>query len=467
MRKWVAVAIAVLLLGALGVYLAADRILASAAVRAQVEQQLSARLGQPVRIGAVRASLFPNVAVDLREVTVGQPEALHLPRIRVLTGIRALFADTIDIREVAVSQGRIGGATPGFTFDLAAAVLGDRLDVHSLLITTATTTIAGRGVLNSIANLDGTFDVTSDRLDLNELFAIATTLAPPARTDGNRAQPSRSSPMHLIIKTTAPRVRFGAFELSDLSTTIDAAPSRYVLDSLKLGLFGGTFDGRIRADTRAELPVLNLTGTLSGVDVVEVLKLTGSAGGITGRLDATLALTGAGMDGPTLVRSANGTVQATVTNGTMPHLDLVRTIVLAFGKPSGVAPEGSGTSFDRMVGSFALSRGTLRSDDLRLRARDFDASGRGSLVMESSAVDARVDVVLSPELTEQAGTDLRRYAQEDGRVVVPATVGGTLTKPTVFIDVAAAARRALGNELKRRATDFLGGLFKKRKGGGG
>ena len=62
--------------------------------------------------------------------------------------------------------------------------------------------------------------------------------------------------------------------------------------------------------------------------------------------------------------------------------------------------------------------------------------------------------------------DLRRYAQQDGRVVVPATVGGTLTNPTVFVDVAAAMRRAFGNELKRRATDFLGGLFKKKGGGG-
>ena len=467
MRKWMAIGLGLLVAGALGLYLAADRVLASAAVRAQIEQQLSARLGQPVRIQSVRASLFPNIAADLRDVTIGQPEALHLERIKVLTGIRALFADTIDIREIVVSNGRLGGANPGFTFDLSAAVLGDRLDVNSLAVKTPTTVITGRGVVNSIANLDGTFDLASDRLDLNELFAIGAALAPPARADAGRSQPSRSSPMHIVVKTTAPRVRFGTYEFSDLSTTIDAAPSRFLLDRLTLGLFGGRLEGVIRADTRGQVPVLNLSGSLSGVDAAELLKLTGSAGGITGRLDATLALTGAGSDGATLMRSANGTMRVTVMNGTMPRLDLVRTIVLAFGKPSGAAPEGAGTAFDRMTGSFTLSRGTLRTEDLRFRARDFDASGRGSLAIESGAVEARADVVLSRELTEQAGTDLRRYAQEDGRVVVPATVGGTLTGPTVFVDVAAAARRAMGNELKRRATDFLGGLFKKKKGGGG
>jgi hypothetical protein len=203
------------------------------------------------------------------------------------------------------------------------------------------------------------------------------------------------------------------------------------------------------------------------VDAVQLLALTGSAGGITGRLDATIALAGTGTEADAILRSAHGTIDASLTNGSMPHLDLVRTVVLAFGKPSGVPPEGAGTAFERMAGTFALSARTLRSENLRLSARDFDASGRGTLALATGAVDARADVRLSPELTAQAGTDLRRYAQEDGRVVVPATVGGTLTKPTMFIDVGAAMRRAFSNELQRRASDFLGGLFKKRKGGGG
>ena len=467
MRRWLAGLAVLGIVAALGVYFAADRILASAAVRAEVERQLTARLGQPVAIASIRASLFPNVAVDLGDVTIGQPPALRFARIRVLTGFRALFGDTIDLREIAVSEGRPGGAPPGFSFDLTASVRGDRLDVGSLLIKTPTSSITGRGVLNSIARLDGVFDVSSPQLDLNELLSIGATLAPPNRRATGQVQPEPSLPVHLVVKTTAPKVRFGTYEFTNLSTTIDAAPSRFVLDRLTLGLFGGTFEGRVRADTRPAVPVLHLTGSLSGVDAAELLKLTGSAGGITGRLDADLALAGAGTDGATLIRSANGTIKATVLNGTMPHLDLVRTVVLAFGKPSGVRPEGSGTTFDRLTGDFGLARGTVRTENLQLRARDFDASGRGSLGIESGAVDARADVILSRELTAQAGTDLRRYAQEDGRVVVPATVNGTLTHPTVFIDVAAAARRALGNELKRRATDFLGGLFKKKGRGGG
>jgi hypothetical protein len=145
---------------------------------------------------------------------------------------------------------------------------------------------------------------------------------------------------------------------------------------------------------------------------------------------------------------------------------MVRSIVLAFGKPSGVPPEGAGTAFRSLGGKFALANATLTSDNLTLASRDFDMHGRGSFRLDNGAVDARGDVVLSPELTAQSGTDLRRYAQENGRVIVPATVAGRLDAPSVSIDVVAAGRRAIGNELKRRMSDLLGGLFKKKKEGG-
>jgi hypothetical protein len=65
--------------------------------------------------------------------------------------------------------------------------------------------------------------------------------------------------------------------------------------------------------------------------------------------------------------------------------------------------------------------------------------------------------MLSRELTSQAGTDLRRFAQEDGRVVVPAVITGTVAAPGVTIDAAAALKRALQNEMQRR----IKGLFDK------
>jgi hypothetical protein len=175
-------------------------------------------------------------------------------------------------------------------------------------------------------------------------------------------------------------------------------------------------------------------------------------------------VTGAGGEGSALMRSAHGTIRASVVEGTLPYINIVRPVVLAFGKPSGDAPSGSGSSFSSLTATFALAAATLTTDNLTLQARDFTARGGGVLHLDSGAVDSHLDLMLSQELTGQAGTDLRRYASENGRVVVPATIGGTMTHPTVFIDPAAATKRAAENELKRKAGSLLNGLIKKKGG---
>jgi hypothetical protein len=139
---------------------------------------------------------------------------------------------------------------------------------------------------------------------------------------------------------------------------------------------------------------------------------------------------------------------------------MVRPVVLAFGKPSGAAPSGSGSSFSSLAGNFTLSNLTLASQNLTLEARDFSSRGTATLNLASGVLQSHVDLILSQELTAQAGTDLRRYAEENGRVVVPATVGGTLTRPTVFVDTTAAMKRAAENEVKRKAGSFLKGMIK-------
>src|SRR5688500_10288059 len=148
---------------------------------------------------------------------------------------------------------------------------------------------------------------------------------------------------------------------------------------------------------------------------------------------------------------------AAITDGTMPRLELVRPIVLAFGRPSGAPPQGSGSAFSRLGGTFALAGRVVDSSDISMASRDFDLTGRGRVDLASGALTARGDVALSSELSAQAGVDLRRYAQQDGRVVVPATIGGTLQQPTVALDTGAAMRRAPGNEVQRPTKSLLDG----------
>jgi uncharacterized protein involved in outer membrane biogenesis len=519
-RKLLLGIIVVLAVIAAGVYFFANRLLASDLVRSTLEQQLSTRFGQTVHIRAIAASLFPRVAVNLRDVTVGESAAVQLGDLRVVTGLRGLFSRTIEHAEVVVSRSRLSlplpfplvpapapnappASGPGFTvtsirvisfrdidvaagnqavrINLDASVDGDRLDITRLTMNGKRTKVEARGALTSIASLQGTVDAKAEPLDLDEIVAITSAFTAPAgltpapgsartkgQVSGAAQPPPRSSdtiPMHIVAKIAAPSGQFGAYAFRDFSSSIDLSPGHVSLSPVSVKTFDGKFQGRVDVDTSGAVPRMRLNGRVEGLNVADAMKVSGSPGGITGKLAGAVNLTAVGADAASVMRSAHGTIDAAVTDGSMPHLDMVRTIVLAFGKPTGAPPQGSGSAFSRLAGTFAIANETLTSDNLSFASRDFDMQGRGTLNLASSGVDARADVALSQDLTAQAGTDLRRYAQQDGRVIVPATVGGTLSSPHVSVDVAAAMKRALGNELKRRSNTLIEGLFKKKGGG--
>jgi AsmA protein len=149
-----------------------------------------------------------------------------------------------------------------------------------------------------------------------------------------------------------------------------------------------------------------------------------------------------------------------VTDGTLPGLDLVGPVILAFGKPDPSKPIESSRAFSRLGGTFTLADGVLRSDDLELDSRDVDLTGRGTLRVAGAVADVRANLTLSEALTAQAGRDLVRYAREGSRVVLPATISGPLASPRVAIDVESAARRALRNELEDQVRKAFGRIRK-------
>jgi hypothetical protein len=485
----------------LGLYAFVHSTLASNLVRSTLEAQLASYFQQPVRVGTASASLFPRISIDLGGVTIGDAPSIRIREIRIATGLRGLLSRIVTDAEVIVVDAQVALPLPfplvpekdtpagvpasgsGITIqsvrtialqnltltgsgqtlrgDLGASLEGDRLAIDDLTVRAGKTSIRATGHVTSLSKRTAELHATAESLDLDEVVDVVAALTAPGPAGRNAAAPD--APLHLTLQLAAKQGQFASYDFQDLSTTIVVAPARLTLAPLQLHTFGGTFSGRLDVDTRQATPRLRLAGTIEDADVAALLEASGSAGGLTGRLRAAVSLDGSGAGTAMLIRTARGTIDAAVTNGSLPHLDLVRPIVLAFGKPSGAPAEGSGSTFSRLGGTFTMADGTLKSDNIAMKSRDLDVSGSGSLRIDSAAVDARTNVILSEELTAQAGTDLRRYADEHGRVIVPATIGGTLSHPSVSVDVAAAAQRAVGNELKRRAKSFLEGLFKKKQ----
>ena len=172
--------------------------------------------------------------------------------------------------------------------------------------------------------------------------------------------------------------------------------------------------------------------------------------------------------------TARGTARIDIVDGVVKNLGLVRSVVLVTAGRSDVpiasaasaATESADEPFTKLGATLAIDGGAADTSDLRFESKDLLLSATGTVRLDGSAINLAGQVQLSDELSKRAGRDLIRYTQEQGRVTLPATITGTAAAPTVRINVADMAKRALVNraneEAQKALKNGLGGLFRKK-----
>ena len=474
--------------------------------RRALEAQATAWLGHPVRIGSARAQFLPRLAIQLGEVRVGEPVQLTLADIDVSADLRPLIDGRIENAALLVSGSQVDMPLP---FALPRGQAGEAktdstvriVSIRSIALRDVTLRSRGRDItISADSSLEGStltlsrFDAesggtrlnvtgeialaprvdamltaTANQLDLDELLALADAFTPAGSGETRRGTRTR-----ITAAINADLATAGRLQVEQLSSELSLDGDAIELSRLTFDVFGGRYDGSMTARLGDALSA-TLRSRVTDIDVAQLAAFGGSADSVSGRLTGNGTFTGTGPDVSALLRSARGSGTTTITDGNIRRLHLVRTIVLFFGRPSNEpnqndsnakGPNANGPNdpsdpndhFDRIDVTFSLADRVLRADPFLLQSADADMRGAGSLNLQNDVLSGRVDVILSEALSKQAGTDLYRYTREGTRVVLPASVGGTLGAPRLTIDAAAAVRRGLRNEVERRLKGVLEGL---------
>jgi uncharacterized protein involved in outer membrane biogenesis len=313
------------------------------------------------------------------------------------------------------------------------------------------------GELDSLEKRTGTFSIDAESLDLDALMAFLAASTPAG---GNASAESTTSPApapptyKIDIAVRARQGRALGIALTSVAANCHVTGDRIALEGLQLDLFGGRYAGSA-VFVGSHQPRHEWRGQFANLDMPQLVAFAGASGSITGRLGGNLSLTAEGADPLQAIGRARGSVRVAITDGRVPGLEIVRSVILAFGKPTGDRPAGSGEAFSRVAARLDVNGAALSTRDLTFASRDFEMTGEGSVSLASQDVDFRTDVILSRELSAQAGRDLYRLAREGDRIVLPARITGTVASPAVFIDVRSALQRALRN----RAEDEIRSLF--------
>lgn len=505
MRKWLIGVLVVLVALPLAGAVLIRYLLSPAMLKRAIERQGSAWVGRPVTVGSAHARLFPTAGIELEDVGVAGSLALEAEQVVIRASLGALLDRRVEDAVLRVSHGRItladaagqeggtsgppdspddeSGAPPrqeepdprddgGVTIasvreivldditiagggqqlriDLEGALDGDRFDIRRLTARSGETSLEASGVISSIGRREGDLQIVSPLVNVNEVLAVMGALLPAeagaGQSSGNSPGAAGPGIGRITATVTVDQGRVLGYEIANLETTAVVTGTTVTADPLAFDLYGGRYTSGLSLSL-AELTSFSHKARLEGASVASLAELFGSSGAATGTLAFQMSAAGKGRSFVGAAEHATGTADVRLTEGIIANLDVVRsTFVLLGASP----PErGQGERYEQITARLGLSDGWLRAEDFMLHSPDFDLIGRVA-VDPTGRLDGNVDVVLSEALSKEAqGTnrDLK-LTFEDGRITLPATIGGTLASPRVLPDLNAALERAARNRLE-------------------
>jgi len=235
-------------------------------------------------------------------------------------------------------------------------------------------------------------------------------------------------------------------------------------------LYDGRGKGFITLDATAPEAAVAANVQLSGIAARPLLKDAAGMDWLAGTGNVTLALSGRGASESAIVQSLNGKSDVAVRNGAIIGFNLGGAMrALSQGNvPDFRASPAEKTDFSELTGSFVITNGIAKNDDLQLASPLLRATGAGSVDLPARSLDYVVRPKVVASLQGQGGEKGLRGLE------IPLHITGSWEDPAIQPDIAGAinnpdtvnAVKELRKEFKgKSAGEIVDGLFGKGEDG--
>ncbi|MDB6091989.1 MAG: hypothetical protein JWN85_4773 [Gammaproteobacteria bacterium] len=358
-----------------------------------------------------------------------------------------------------------------------------RVRLSKLDVAVAGIHVRGVAAVDDLDKMALSFDLMADAMDLDRLMASADSgaiaTARPSQVPAVGPLPNKRPtqlPIEALRKLDAHgtvRIQSVTVErmvLTGVTVPVAAADGRVHLGPVRAGLFGGHSEGDILLDVRSAEAQMSLNDHIKDVDNSALLNALSGTRRIVGRADANLAVTGVGNTDTALFHSLTGKLDFTVRNGAIEGVDLWyelrRAQALLKREPLPVRTASERTVFDTLRATGTIDKGILHNDDLRLETDYLKVRGKGTLELDTQAIDYHVVVEIDKIPPAGAGAGLADLKAAE----IPVFLTGSLKSPQVRPDLEALAQgkvrqevneklQGKKDELKKKLGDKLMDLF--------
>lgn len=236
------------------------------------------------------------------------------------------------------------------------------------------------------------------------------------------------------LRLRSPALGFEKYVLKNATLVVGLKAGILTVPTVTGSLFGGALNGRARVQAAGARTGYQAALTLTGLDGSRALKAVASERLKSGTLDLVLDLASSGGSVADMVGGLQGTGSLAIHRldvGTVKGTALagVLDLVTSLNSLAGTLGGRKGKGLAEVAGSFQVSRGIARFEDLKLGSNLGDGTAKGSVDLPNWRIDATGQVTLAQNLLLQV---LNR--KSGGVQTLPFSVTGPLDDPKVKLE---------------------------------
>lgn len=383
-------------------------------------------------------------------------------RLTYLNGISGAKTQ-IDIEELEINA---GGLLSPMTVELRGSVNGMSVRLDGTLgsldqmldeqvfpvdfkLVTGGSDLAGKGTFSLAGRRPMlTGDFTSETLDLAD-FQTPDAAQPAAEAQGKQKFVFTKDPLPFdALKTIDAKMKLGigvlrlgkGLELTKVDLNLNLKGGQLALAPLGATLSGGRISGDVKLDAGKKTPPLALNLSAKGIDYGRLLKDMDIADGITGTLDGSVKLRGAGASARAIAASLNGHIEVIGGQGTIDN-DLMKATGTGLLQMLGGWRQGSSDlRINCVVVRLPVKAGVVTSEAILLDTATVTVGGKGKVDLRNESVNLRVTPqakaaglmsLAVPFLVSGTLADPKFGPDPVGTVVGVAKIAGLLINPLV------------------------------------
>jgi AsmA protein len=267
----------------------------------------------------------------------------------------------------------------------------------------------------------------------------------------------------LNIALTPTEIRSDNFNVTSggTSATVQFTMKQYTSNSPQV-------DATLRAP-QAALPDLLTMAKAYGVTSLD--KITGE-----GTLSVDLHAAGPvrSLSSNEIMKALNGTINVNFNNMRYSGVDISHQLLSMIGTSKASQKDQGFTTIQKMTGTIVIKSGIAQTNNLQATLDIGNVGATGTANLATQTLNLQLNAVLSKAFTQEVGgTGVGGYmstalANNQGELVIPATVTGTFQNPKVMPDVQKMAQMKLkglmptGDNPLGAASSILGGLTGKK-----